>query len=107
MRLITLGATLSFLAMVSPTQAGKVARAAEPLAGHWLVTADLHGTPIYGRLDFEVQGQKITGEYFGDKFEGSVDGSAIHFVAKDSSGGTSSVDGALKGSVLSGAVEGA
>jgi amidase len=91
-------------AMVSLGQAAQVARAAEPLASHWLVTADLHGTPIYGRLDIEVQGQQITGEYFGDKLEGSVDGSAIHFVAKDSSGGTSKVDGALKGSVLSGTV---
>ena len=47
-------------------------------------------------LDIEVQGQKITGEYYGDKFEGSVDGNAIHFVAKDSSGGTSKVDGVLQ-----------
>jgi amidase len=104
MRHITLGATLFFLAMTSLTQAGKVAEAAEPINGHWLVTADLHGTPIYGRLDVEVQGQKITGEYYGDKFEGSLDGSAIHFVAKDSSGGTSKVDAALKGGVLSGTV---
>jgi amidase len=104
MRLITLGATLIFLAMAFLTQVGKVAGASEPLASHWLVTADRHGTPIYGRLDIEVQGQKITGEYFGDKIEGSLDGSAIHFVAKDSSGGTSKIDGALKGSVLSGTV---
>ncbi len=69
-------------------QAGKVADAAEPFSGHWLVTADLHGTPIYGRLDIEQQGPKITGEYYGDKFEGSLDGGAIHFVAKDNSGGT-------------------
>jgi len=61
-----------------------------------MVTADLHGTSIYGRLDVEVQGKKITGEYFGDKFEGSLDGSAIQFVAKDSSGGTSKVDAALR-----------
>jgi amidase len=96
MRYLALGTTLLFLATASLTQAGKVADAAEGLNGHWLVTADLHGTPIYGRLDVEVQGQKITGEYYGDKFEGSLDGSAIHFVAKDSSGGTSKVDAALK-----------
>jgi acetamidase/formamidase len=102
MKLITLGALL-FLAMAL-TQAAKAAGATEPLANHWLVTADLHGTPIYGRLDVEVQGQKITGEYYGDKFEGSLDGNAIHFVAKDSSGGTSKVDAALKSGVLSGTV---
>src|ERR1700722_20835624 len=104
MRLKTLGATLLFLAMASLTQLAKVAGAAEPLANHWLVTADLHGTTIYGRLNVDAQGQKITGEYFEDKFEGSLDGSAIHFVAKDSSGGTSKVDGALKNGVLSGTV---
>ena len=86
MRIKTFGTTLFFLAMVL-MQAIKVAGAAEPLANHWLVTADLHGTPIYGRLDIEVQGLKITGEYYGDKLEGSLDGNAIHFVAKDSSGG--------------------
>jgi acetamidase/formamidase len=104
MRRKTLGAILAFMATTSLIQAGKVADAAEPLNGHWLVTADLHGTPIYGRLDIEQQGQKITGQFYGDKFEGSLDGSAIHFVAKGNSGGTSKVDGALKSGVLSGTV---
>jgi amidase len=85
-------------------QAGKVVEAAEPFSGHWLVTADLHGTPIYGRLDFEQQGQKITGQFYGDKFEGSFDGSAIHFVAKNGSGATRKVDGTLKKGVLSATV---
>jgi amidase len=97
------GATLILLALGPLMHAGNAA-AAQPLSGHWLVTADLHGTPIYGRLDVEVQGEKITGEYYGDKFEGTLDGNAIHFVAKDSSGGTSKVDAALKGGVLSGTV---
>jgi amidase len=87
-----------------PIGAVNVAAAAESPGGHWLVTADLHGTPIYGRLDIEQQGQKITGRFYGDKFEGTVDGSALHFVAKDDSGGNSKVDAALKGGVLSGTV---
>jgi acetamidase/formamidase len=86
------------------THAVKAADAGGPLAGRWLVTADLHGTPIYGRLEIEQQGQKITGQFYGDKFEGSLNGSAIHFMAKDGSGGTSKVDGTLKNGVLSGAV---
>jgi amidase len=97
-----LGAVLVLLA--SMTHAGKAADAAGPLAGRWLVTADLYGTPIYGRLEIEQEGRKITGQFFGDKFEGSLNGSAIHFIAKDSSGGTSTVDGTLKNGVLSGAV---
>jgi amidase len=99
-----LGRTLFLLAMASLMQGGKVADAAEPLNSHWLVTADLHGTPLYGRLDIEQQGQKITGQFYGDKFDGSLDGSAIHLVAKDNSGGTSKVDAALKSGVLSGTV---
>ena len=83
---------------------GTVAVAAEPLGAHWLVTADLHGTPLYGRMDIEQQGQRITGSFYGDGFEGSVADGAIHFVAKDDSGGTAKVDAALKGGVLSGTV---
>jgi amidase len=104
MRQKAFGVTVLFLFLASLMQAGKVAEAAESLNGHWLVTADLHGTPIFGRLDIEQQGQKITGQFYGDKFEGSLDGSAIHFVAKDNSGGTSKVDAMLKGAVLSGTV---
>lgn len=80
------------------------AHAAESLNGRWLITADFHGTPIYGRLEIDQQGQKITGQFFGDKFEGSVDGSAIHFVATDDSGGTRKVDGTIKEGVLSATV---
>ena len=98
----SLGAALLYLAMAS--QLGNVVDAAESLQGHWLVTADLHGTPIYGPLDIEQQGQKITGQFYGDKFEGSLDGSSIHFISKDSSGGTRKVDGVLKHGVLSATV---
>jgi acetamidase/formamidase len=100
----TLGPLLAFLASTSLMQAGKVAEAADTFSSHWLVTADLHGTPIYGRLDIEQQGQKITGQFYGDKFEGSFDGSAIHFIAKNGSGATRNVDGTLKKGVLSATV---
>jgi amidase len=98
----TLGSVLVLLA--SMTQVGNAADAGGPLSARWLVTADLYGTPIYGRLDIEQQGQRITGQFYGDKFEGSLDGSAIHFVAKDNSDGTSKVDATLKNGVLSGSV---
>lgn len=101
MRGKTFGAILTLTASMSLIQAGKIAKAAEPFSGHWLVTADLHGTPIYGRLDIEQQGQKITGQFYGDKFEGSLDGNAIHFIAKGGSDATRKVDGALKNGVLS------
>jgi amidase len=100
----TLVAIVTFMASTSLMQAGKVAHAAEPVSGHWLVTADLHGTPIYGRLDIEQQGDKITGQFYGDKFEGSINGITIHFVAKDDSGGTSKVDATLKSGMVLGTI---
>jgi len=79
-------------------------QAADSLTGRWLVTADLHGTPYYGPLEIEQQGQKITGQFFGDNLEGTIDGGVIHFVSKDSSGGNRRVDGTIKNGLLSATV---
>lgn len=102
MRRIALGAALLYMAMA--WQPANIGHAAESLTGRWLVTADLHGTPIYGPLEIEQQGQKISGQLFGDKFEGAIEGSSIHFVSKDSTGGTRKVDGAIKNGVLTASV---
>lgn len=104
MKLKTLWAMAAVMASMSLLRTGNAADAAEPLGAHWLVTADLQGTPLYGRLDIEQQGRQITGRYYGDQIEGSFEGGAIHFIAKDSSGGTSTVDATLKRGVLSGTV---
>ncbi|HEY6619599.1 MAG TPA: acetamidase/formamidase family protein [Steroidobacteraceae bacterium] len=104
MKTKTLWAIAALMASMLLVRTGKAAEAAEPIGAHWLVTADLHGTPIYGRLDIERQGRGITGRFYGDKIEGSLEGSAVHFVAKDNSGGTSTVDATLKRGVLSGTV---
>jgi amidase len=104
MRHITLGATLLFLAITSLVRTGEVAEAAEPIDSHWLVTADLHGTPLYGRVVIEQQGPRFTGQFLRNKLEGTLDGNAMHLVAKDNTGGTSKVDAMLKGAVLSGTV---
>ncbi len=104
MKLKLFWAMAAFLACISLMRTGRAADAAQLLDPHWLVTADLHGTPLYGRLDIEQQGREITGRFYGDKIEGSFEGSAIHFVAKDNSGGTSKVDATLKRGVLSGTV---
>jgi hypothetical protein len=95
---------VGFVLLTAMTLGAKAEDAGGPLAGHWLVTSDLHGTPIYGRLDIEQQGRKITGQFYGDKFDGSVDGNEIHFIAKSDSGGIEKVDGTLKKGVLSATV---
>jgi amidase len=102
MRLKTIGAILALPTLMMPV--GKAADAGGSLAGGWLVTEDLYGTPIYGRLEIEQQGQKITGQFFGDRFEGSLNGGAIHLIAKDDTGGGEKVDGILKNGMLSGTV---
>jgi acetamidase/formamidase len=75
-----------------------------PLNGRWTVTSDFHGTPIYFKLELELHGDKLTGNFDGDKLEGTVSGSAVQFLAKDDHGGSEDVKAALKGNTLSGTV---
>src|SRR5262249_13698816 len=44
--------------------------AAYSLAGRWTVTVDINGTPLDWRMELAQQGDKITGDFAGDKFEG-------------------------------------
>src|SRR5262252_4616838 len=75
-----------------------------PLNGRWTVTSDFHGTPIYFKLELEQQGDKLTGNFDGDKLEGTVKGAAVEFLAKDDHGGSEDVKGTLKDKTLSGTV---
>lgn len=76
--------------------------AAGPLSGRWIVTADVHGTPLYFKLELEQHGDKLTGELNGDKLEGSADGPAIQFVSKDEHGGTGNTKATVKDGTISG-----
>lgn len=62
------------------------------LSGHWSVSIDIYGSPIYFKMDLTQQGNKLTGEFGGDKLEGSISGDNVHFLAKDEKGGTSEVE---------------
>jgi Predicted acetamidase/formamidase len=75
-----------------------------PLSGRWTVTSDFHGTPIYFKLELEQHGDKLTGNFDGDKLEGTVSGSAVQFLAKDDHGGSEDVKAEVKGNMLSGTV---
>src|SRR5262249_10336595 len=61
------------------------------LSGRWTVTVDINGTPLDWRMELVQQGGKVSGDFAGDKFEGTVSGKNIHFLAKDEHGGTSEV----------------
>src|SRR5882724_12217262 len=74
------------------------------LSGRWVVNADFFGSPIYFGLLLEQQGEKLTGNFDGDKLEGSVSGGRIHFLAKDERGGTEEGNATVSGGTMTGSV---
>jgi len=74
------------------------------LTGKWFSTADFYGTPINYSLQLTQQGDKITGDFGGDKLEGTLNGNAIHFLAKDDQGGSEELTGAFSGGTISGTI---
>src|SRR5499427_2619389 len=96
-------AVLVMLAQVSLAKAAqKGAAGAGTLSGSWLVTADFTGVPFYYRLELKQDGDKLTGDFGGDKLEGTLSGNAIHFVAKDEHSGTDELRGTVQGTTMSG-----
>ena len=45
-------------------------------------------------------GEKLTGEFNGNKLEGTIKGSAIHFIAKHAQGYTDDVTGTIDNGVI-------
>ena len=74
------------------------------LTGRWIVTTDLWGTPQYDVLELTQQGETLSGNFSGDKLEGSVRGGAIQFLAKDREGGTEEARATLTAGTLTGTV---
>ena len=76
----------------------------EGLSGRWMVSADFYGTPIYFQLNLKQQGDKLTGDFGGDKLEGTVQGANVKFLAKDDEGGTEDATAKLENGTLTGNV---
>jgi amidase len=74
------------------------------VSGKWLVTADFYGTPLYFRLELKQSGEKLQGDFDGDVLEGTLRGTAIHFLAKDKRGGSEEADGSIVGGNMTGSV---
>lgn len=68
---------------------------AAKVSGRWSVKIDLYGSPIYFTLELTEQNGKLAGKFGGDKFEGTINGNTVHFLAKDEHGGTSEVTASL------------
>ena len=89
------------------TAAASPARAddARPaLTGRWIVNTDFYGTPQYFKMELTQQGDALTGEFSGDKLEGTVRGNAVQFLAKDTEGGTEDARGTLANGTITGTV---
>jgi acetamidase/formamidase len=72
------------------------------ISGRWTTTVDFHGTPINFDLKLAQQGEKLSGEFGGDKLEGTLSGTSIHFLAKDEQGGTEECKCTVQGDAISG-----
>ena len=84
------------------TAAGQEARIGGGVSGSWVVTADFYGTPLYSRMELKEEAGKLTGKLLGNNLEGTVTGSAIHFVGKDEQGGTNECTATVKDGTISG-----
>jgi amidase len=70
------------------------------LAGHWLVSANYFGTPLYYRLNVEQTGDKLTATYRGYKLEGTLNGTSFHLSAKDEQNNTDELIGTITNGTL-------
>jgi amidase len=74
------------------------------VSGRWMVSTDYFGTTIYYRMELKQEGEKLSGNFDGDKLEGALKGNTIYFLAKDEQGGTDEGKGVLQGGTITGTV---
>jgi acetamidase/formamidase len=84
--------------------AQEAARPASGVSGRWLVNTDIFGTTEYYRMELKQEAEKLTGDFGGDKLEGTLKGNSIYFLAKDEQGGTDEVKGTVQGRTITGTV---
>jgi amidase len=75
---------------------------ASPVSGRWILSSDFSGTPVDFAVLLKQDGDKLTGDFEGDKLEGTLSGNSIHFLAKDDQGGSEEVTGTLQGDTITG-----
>jgi amidase len=76
--------------------------AEDAVNGEWLITRDVYGNPLYQKMTLKLENGKLTGSFVEDKLEGTVNGNALHFIARDADNNTSEFTGVLS----SGRIEG-
>src|SRR5438445_547299 len=74
------------------------------VSGRWVVNTDFYGTTIYFRMELKQEGEKLSGNFDGDKLEGTLKGTSIYFLAKDEQGGTDQGKATVQGGTITGTV---
>jgi amidase len=79
---------------------------APSLTGHWTLTGDFWGTPLYQQLELQDDSGKLTGKFGGDKLEGTFNAGtgAVRFLAKDDDDSTEECTATFKDGVLTGQI---
>jgi acetamidase/formamidase len=72
------------------------------VTGRWIINSDVYGTPLFYQMHLKEEAGRLTGDFGGDKLEGTVKGNAIHFVAKNEQGGTEECTATVKDGTMSG-----
>jgi amidase len=104
MRKVLILMILSAVLMIAPRAHAQDAQkpAQGTVTGRWTVNADLYGTREYLSLELKQEGDKLTGNFDGDKLEGAVQGNGIHFLAKDDQGGSEECKGTVQNDIITG-----
>src|ERR1700693_6265122 len=74
------------------------------VTGRWVVNTDYFGSTIYYRMELKQEGEKLSGNFDGDKLEGTLKGNSIYFLAKDEQGGTDEGKATVQGGTITGTV---
>jgi amidase len=74
------------------------------VSGRWVVNTDFFGSTIYFKMELKQEGEKLTGNFDGDKLEGTLKDNTIYFLAKDEEGGTDEGKGIVQGGTITGTV---
>jgi acetamidase/formamidase len=96
-------ALLLLLALAAPLPAQPPAQPTS-LTGAWFVALDFYGSHQYMRMNLQQNGSKLTGDFSGDKLEGTITGSNLHFLAKDEHGGAEDVTGSIANGTITASV---
>src|SRR5438309_11807876 len=97
---------LLFVPGVLQAQSGQeAARTANAdVSGRWVVNTKFYGTTIYFRMELKQEGEKLSGNFDGDKLEGTLKGNSIYLLAKDEQGGTDEGKGTLERATITGTI---